>query len=262
MLYGLYHSAQGASVQQRRLETTAHNLANAGTTAFKPDVTVVRTVPQFEDALGRVFDRLGLPEGTAPGGPGFEQHNGAVAVADVVTDFSNGSIRKTGGPLDLAISGPGFFRVGNVDRQFLTRNGDFVIDPEGVVVTADTGLPLLDEASRPIVLPPDAADIGVGPSGLVTDRLATVANIDLVVPLDESQLSKLGDSLYAADVETAPADWGQSRLVQGHLEASGSEPMGEMLSMIEVTRAFEMNMTMLQTQDASLGMLLKAASQV
>ena len=269
MLYGLYQSAQGAAVQQRRLEATAHNLANAGTTGFKPDVAVVRTVPQFERALDAVFDRLNLPDagdavigGGLADDRGLEHHNGATALADIVTDFSNGPIQKTGGQLDVAISGPGFFRVGTVDRSFLTRNGDFVVDAEGTLVTADGGLPVLDSSGRPIVLPLDAVDIGIGSSGLVTDRLATIADIELVQPLDPHSLTKLGGSLYADDVETAPVNPADTRLLQGYLESSGSEPMQEMVSMVEITRAFEMNMTMIQTQDASLGMLLKAASQV
>ena len=55
MLYGLYQSAQGAHVQARRLEVTAHNIANANTTAFKQDVAVVRSVPQFSDLFNEQF---------------------------------------------------------------------------------------------------------------------------------------------------------------------------------------------------------------
>ena len=264
MLYGLYQSAQGATVQARRLETTAHNLANADTTAFKPDITVVRTVPHFEQRLafeqqlGQVFDRLA--QRRLADDRGLENHNGATAVADVVTDFSNGSVRQTGNTFDVAIVGPGFFRVGGAGESYLTRNGSFVVGPEGVLRMADTGLPVLDTASKPIVLPLDATDVGIGADGLVTDRLATIANIDVVEAADESQLKKLGNSLYASDVELRDTDPNRTRLVQGHLEASGVEPMAEMTAMIEVTRAFEMNMTMVQTQDQSLGRLLQMAA--
>lgn len=105
MLYGLYQSAQGANVQARRLEVTAHNLANTNTAAFKQDMAVVRTVSQFDEMFGATFHNEDVRD------RGLENHNGATAIADVVTDFSNGPIQKTDNTFDVALRGPGFFRV-------------------------------------------------------------------------------------------------------------------------------------------------------
>lgn len=256
MLYGLYQSAQGAHIQAKRLEVTANNLANSGTTAFKQDVAVVRTVRQFDDMLGDVM------QGIEAENHGFPNHNGATAIADVVTDYSNGSVNRTDGTFDVALRGPGFFRVSDGDNTYLTRNGSFALDTEGSLVTADSGLSVLDAAGQPIAVPPDARRVGISASGVMSDELTPFAQIGVVMPPDTAELQKLGNSLYAEPEETEELDPSLVRVVQGHLENSGVEPMSEMLSMIEVTRAFEMNMNMIQYQDASVGRLLSAASQV
>lgn len=255
MLYGLYQSAQGAHVQAARLEVAAHNIANSNTTAFKQDVAVVRTVPQFQDLLGQAFlndfDERGL-----------DNHNGATAIADVVTDFSNGPIRETGGPLDLALRGPGFFRVSDGSDTFLTRNGSFALSPNGSVVTADSGLQLLDITGKPVVVAPDSVDLQVNSGGLLSDQAGPLSTIGVSVPPDTSELEKLGDSLYREPEGTVDLDPQLVNLIQGYLEQSGVEPMSEMMSMVEISRAFEMNMTMIQYQDQSLGRLLGAVGRV
>ena len=256
MLYGLYQSAQGANVQARRLEVTAHNLANTNTTAYKQDMAVIRTVPQFDELLGAALD------GRAPNENGLEHHNGATAIADVVTDFSNGPIRETGGRLDVAFRGPGFFRVTDGNETFLTRNGSFVRDPAGVLVTADQGLAVLDFNNQTINIPADSVELGINENGTIADRRGPIATIAAVMPPDTADLKKLGNSLYADSEQTASLDPQLVRMIQGHLEASGVEPMSEMMSMIEVSRAFEMNMNMIQYQDHSLGRLLSATAQV
>lgn len=255
MLYGLYQSAQGAHVQARRLEVTAHNLANVNTTAFKQDVTVVRTVPQFSDLFNEQFldefdDR------------GLQNHNGATAVADVVTDHSNGPISETGGRFDVAFRGPGFFHVTDGTTNYLTRNGSFAPTPDGTLVMADSGLAVLDPNGTPILVPPDAQQISISASGIISDELGPFSSLGVVIPPDTADLQKRGDSLYAEPEKTVEMDPGLINVLQGYLEQSGVEPMSEMLSMIEISRAFEMNMNMIQHQDQSLGRLLSAAAKV
>lgn len=256
MLYGLYQSAQGANVQARRLEVTAHNLANTNTTAFKQDMAVIRTVPQFAEMFGDAMHQMDIVE------RGLTNHNGATAIADVVTDFSNGSIQETGGTYDIAMRGPGFFRVTDGEKTFLTRNGSFVTDMVGNLVTADTGLNVLDINDQKIVIPPESIDVHIGTSGVISDQRGPITSLAVLVPGDTADLQKLGDSLYGDTADAVKLAPELVRMMQGHLESSTVEPMAEMLSMIETSRAFEMNMNMVQYQDSSLGRLLNAVGQV
>ena len=252
MLHGLYSSAQGAIVQSRRLAVTANNIANAGTTSFKRDLPLTGELPLFDELLGR-----GL--GDLPNG--LENHLGALAVQEVHTDFADGPLQPTGQPLDVALRGPGFFRVSDGETEFLTRDGSFTINAEGTLVMTDGGRAVLDAQGLPIDIPPAATQLAIGASGTISDlNLGPLADVAIVLP--PAPPTKLGDSLYAAPEDFDRIDPALTRLVSGHLEASGVEPTTEMIAMVETSRAFEMNLTMLQTQDHSLGQLLDAAARV
>ena len=251
MLHGLYSSAQGAMIQSRRLDVVANNIANANTSTFKRDLPLTGTLPQFDVLLNQADP---LPNG-------LENHLGAAAIQKVYTDFADGPLELTGDPLDVALRGPGFFRVSNGEEEFLTRDGSFTIAPTGELVTTDQNLRLLDSQGLPIEIPAAATQLAIGASGTITDlRLGPVADLQIVVPPEPP--TKLGDSLYAMQEDIVAADPIATRVISGHLEASGVEPTSEMIQMVHTSRAFELNMTMLQTQDHSLGQLLDAAARV
>jgi len=73
----------------------------------------------------------------------------AVHVDKIETDFSAKPARDTGEPLDFAITGDGFFAVQTAKGTRYTRNGQFSLDPQGRLVTAQ-GDPVLDAGGRPI----------------------------------------------------------------------------------------------------------------
>ena len=89
MLYGLYLSAQGAQNQTLRLQTIANNVANADTTGFKRDLAV------FQDYLPYDVEH-GYPN-TPPGD--LNNSTGGTSIASTHTDFTEGPLYQTGGPL-------------------------------------------------------------------------------------------------------------------------------------------------------------------
>ena len=76
-------------------------------------------------------------------------------------------------------------------------------------------------------------------------------------PPSPDRLSKIGDSLYVVDGEVEPVN-DISRVQQGYLEASGTQSVGEMLQLIQASREFETNISMIKFQDEALGRLLQA----
>jgi flagellar hook-basal body protein len=116
---------------ERRQEILANNLANVSTDGFKGE---------------RAFSRL-LSDGVTP-------------AIDSATDFRTGPITQTGAPLDLAITGGGFFVVRSANGERLSRGGSLRLDDNGQIVDPN-GNPLLGQtdgtrdASGPIVVPPD-----------------------------------------------------------------------------------------------------------
>src|SRR5262245_30389613 len=114
MLDSLYISATGMHAQQLNVEAISNNLANVNTTAYK------KSRVSFEDMLYREATQAGPLLGGAP----TARFGAGVAVANTVKAFDDGDLKKTDGPLDLAIRGAGFFEVTLPDgSRAFTRSG-------------------------------------------------------------------------------------------------------------------------------------------
>jgi flagellar basal-body rod protein FlgF len=253
MLYGLYHSAQGAQAQAYRLDVLANNLANAGTTAFKRDLALFQSHRPYDVENGVDSDPPGNQNALS----------GGVTPAQIVTDFADGSLKQTNGALDVALIGQGFFQVSDGTRNFLTRNGEFALGSSGELIAPGSGMRVLSSAGQPIAIPPDAQKVVVGTDGgisvLQPDGDTTqVAKLGVVRPASLSQLQKIGNSLYAPNGEVEPV--GQAATVrQGYLEASSVNPIKEMQDLIQASRAAEANINMIKLQDDTLDRLLQSA---
>lgn len=255
MIQGVYLSAQGAGIQSFRQDVLSNNLANASTTGFKRDVPVFRV---FEP--GDV--RNDLPVGLT----GDRQKAVAgVAIDGVATVHQGGPLQKTDRPLDMALSGEGFFRVADGQQEFLTRNGRFDRDRSGYLVMEDTGLRVLNTAGTAVQIPDGVSQITVTGSGKLSGETAAGDRIELgqldLVTAPLQQLMKSGNSLYAFPNQNQlrPAQ-DRVQVRQGFVEASGVDPMLEMTSMIEASRTFEANINLIRLQDESLGRLLQSVA--
>jgi flagellar basal-body rod protein FlgF len=214
---GLYIAASGMLAEQIRQDQIANDLANASTPGYKGDRTAQRS---FGDLL--------LANST--NGAAVGRQSTAVQVDSIETDFSPRPSRETGEPLDFAITGDGFFAVQTGQGVRYTRNGQFTLDPQGRLVTAQ-GDPVLDTAGRAIT----ATDGTVDPR-----RLGVVA---LTNPRKE------GDSLVTGTPAGAAAGTARS----GALESSGADAARSMVDMIASMRAFEAGQKVIQTIDETLG---------
>jgi len=255
MLYGLYQSATGADLQALKMDTVSNNIANAGTASFKRDLAIFAVQQQQAEQDGRLHDVPGPLQG----------HPGPAMVAETFTDFSQGPLKETGGRFDLALLGPGFLRVTDGEQEFLTRRGNFSLNADSELVQADNGFHVLDTDGNPIVIPP-GMELAIDEAGTVsffdpvTNIHVPATQLDLVQPNNLRNLQKVGDSLYLAAEGFEPAG-PELRVRQGFVEQSGVSAVKEMLAMIETSRLFEANMTLIQHQDHTLGQLLQGLSK-
>ncbi|QDT38575.1 flagellar hook-basal body protein [Stratiformator vulcanicus] len=252
MIYGLYQSAQGAEARQFQLDVVANNLANAGANGFKRSLAVFAEFPPYD------------PDHQIPGDPGhnLNEHSGGMGVVGTLTDFSQGPLQETGGRFDLAITGPGFFVVSDAEGDYLTRGGSFALDPSGQLVTADHGLQVKSVQGRPINISADAVNVSVSADGSVIETSSentssVVGQMALAVPDDFNTVEHLGENLYQARSTSPPGP--DTRIRQGYLEGSGTNPVVETVQMIEASRAFEANLNMIRFQEEALGRLLQSA---
>lgn len=242
-------SAEGAQVQQQRLEVIANNLANVNTVGFKPDVV------SFQSRLAEAFQQ----------GDGYEgdrtKNNvgGGVNVIDTTTDFTAGRLQTTGNDLDLAVIGDGFFQVSDQSgQQLLTRAGNFSIDSQNRLVTQN-GMLVLDSGGSEITLDPQFP-FEISATGHVSQNGSRVP-IGLVGPQSLGDLVKVGHNLFQPLGPVSQLEAGRREVRSGVLEMSGTQSVRQMTDMIETQRAFEANVRIIQSQDSMTGNLISRVLQ-
>jgi flagellar basal-body rod protein FlgG len=224
----------GALTQQHRLDTIANNLANVNTTGFKADKlsfrdTFRRYAHDLLDPNTSLRDRVPWPQGNVLAQP---------RICEQVTDMSQGAMRSTGNPLDLAIAGDGFFRIQTPEGEFLTRQGVYHRSSEGFVVDGH-GNQLLGDGG-PLQIPEDGTVV-IDASGQVSVNGEALDVISLVRVEDPRSLEKIGQSMFRVkpDSNAQPVPAEDATVEQGFLEAANVEVVSEMVNMIEALRAFE-----------------------
>lgn len=203
---------------QRNLDIISHNLANMETVAYKAERPLFRThLTSVQDVNGNA--------------------DKARYVSDygMVRNVTEGTIRRTGNPLDVAIDGPGYFAVSTPGGERYTRNGQLRIDDEGTLVTSD-GQPVLDTNRNEIIFGPDEDSLSIARDGSISTTAGQKGVLLVVTFENESNLTRTGGSLY---VSTAPPiDRTDAVIQQGSIEESNVIPILEMSTMLEVLRAY------------------------
>lgn len=244
------------SALQFKLDVTANNLANAGTTAFK------RARCSFEDVFYQYYKLPGMQDNQAKlTAVGWDVGLGT-RVQGTPSDFSQGSLLDSGGMLDMAIVGDGFFQVQNGSQIMYTRAGNFTVNNNGEVVMASADRGRLLEPS--LTIPQDTENVSISPEGIVavkqagTDQLNQIGTIQLVRFLNPNGLIQRGENLYEATqasgqpISSDPGVDGMGTIRQRFLEASNVEPVRELVDLIQTQRNFELNSQIVQAADQSM----------
>jgi flagellar basal-body rod protein FlgF len=137
MIRGLYTGASGMIAQMGRINVLSNNLANVDTTSYKRDTTIMKSFPEM--LIHRINDDgvREIPIGSYDLMPVIGKMGTGVEINEVFTNFTQGSFRQTENDFDLALEGEGFFSVQTEDGERYTRNGSFLIDRDGYLVTKD-----------------------------------------------------------------------------------------------------------------------------
>jgi flagellar basal-body rod protein FlgG len=258
MFRSLYTAASGMTAQQLNLDNIANNLANSSTAGFR------RRRLQFQDTLYQNF--------VMPGSAATQQTTMAAglqiglgtrsAASEVIQQ--QGDFNSTGNPLDLTISGQGFFQVSLPTGDIgYTRSGTFHMDAQGNLVTAD-GNPL----QPGITIPPGASSVTIGADGTVSvtqpgqTAAQQVGQIQLALFPNPGGLNSIGKNLFLAT--TASGDpivgspggtEGLGSIEQGVLEGSNVSVVDEFIQMILAQRSYEANSRVVSTADQMMQQL-------
>lgn len=251
MITALYSGSTGMVGQQFKLDTITNNLANVDTTGYK------RQRAEFVDLYYQYAQNPGVPTAGQTSILPTGIYTGlGTRVAAVNRIFTMGNMEETGVPLDVAITGDGFFQVIMQDgTPAYTRDGSFKVDQNGRIVT-NIGMPLAQE----IVIPPDAVSLNITHDGLVVVQtmdgdLEEIGQFILSRFINPAGLESIGDNIYipkpgAGDpIDGIPGQDGFGGLKQHFLEKSNVNVVREMVGMITSQRAYELNSRSIMTAD-------------
>ena len=249
MIRALYTAAAGMQSQQMNLDVISNNLANVNTTGYK------ETKLQFQDVLYQTTREAGSDQGAGNQLPeSLQIGQGAVPVSTERL-FTQGEMSQTGGNLDIAIQGNGFFQVQLPDGTLAyTRDGSFKMDSQGRVVTSD-GYPV-QGGFQPV--PNGATNVTISASGSVTYTTAggtTSSQVQIARFNNPGGLDAVGQNLYKETVASGTAELGDpsqngfGQLQQGYLELSNVSVVTEMVNLILAQRAYEVNSKAVQAAD-------------
>ncbi len=249
MLRALYSAAAGMESQQMNLDVISNNLANVNTTGYKESKL------QFQDLLYQTTRAAGSQQGGGNELPGSLQiGQGSIPVA-TERIFTQGDLSQTGGNLDIAIQGQGFFQVQMPDGTLAyTRDGSFKTNSQGQIVTSD-GYPV-QGGFQPV--PTGTTNITISATGAITYTTPsgiTSSQIQLSNFNNPGGLQAIGQNLYTETQASGtpllgqPTQNGLGQLQQGYLELSNVSVVQEMVNLILAQRAYEVNSKAVQAAD-------------
>jgi flagellar basal-body rod protein FlgF len=218
------------------MQAVANNIANASTTGYRREGVIFS---EFVQAL-------------APGDPSLSM--ATASVRD--TRFDQAPLTQTGGTYDLAIEGEGFFMIEGPGGAMLTRAGAFTPSPGGELTTLD-GYRLLDAGGAPVFAPPDAGQIAIARDGTLSANGQPLAEIGLWVPTDPLDMRHRDGVRFEVPGGAEPLIDG-GVILQGNLESSNVNPIGEIARMIEIQRAYEQGQSFLDREHERIRGVIEA----
>lgn len=254
MVRGLYTAYTGMINQQKRLDTVTNNLANASTTGFKREGL---TSKSFDQMLTVKLNDLSVPYLNE----GIGKMSLGVKIGENYTDYSQGSLKETGNTYDLALAGNGFFTISYTDKkgnasEKYTRDGEFTMDSEGYLRTLEGDY--VQGEGGAIMIPVETSEVSIRDNGDIYADGEYVDSLRIVDFEDYNNIEKFGENLYNV-VDGATETESTAAVKQGYLEMSNINVVKEMVEMITISRAYESNQKLIQTED---DMLDKSVNQI
>jgi flagellar hook protein FlgE len=229
MMAGMYAAISGLDANQAMLNDTASDLANVNTVGYKASSVT------FAESLTQVMHGASGPTATN-GGSNPVQIGLGVEVSATRNEMTEGSFQTTNNPLDVAIEGTGFLRVGagappakepyttglpakvnytragdlttNSQGFLTTEAGEYVIGRNAVATETEAGTTYAAGKEESYIhVPPGSSNVSIGPDGSVayTDenpasktyqQRVTAGYLSLATFPNEAGLERIGGSLW------------------------------------------------------------------
>jgi flagellar basal-body rod protein FlgF len=230
MQSSLYVSLSAQLSLQRRLDTIAHNVANASTAGFRAEEV------KFEALLSQLS----------------ANPVAYVTTGDTYLSRQSGEFVKTDNPLDVAVQGDAWLSISTPAGPVYTRDGRMRMTETGELQSI-TGNPVLDVGGAPITLDPAAGPPQIARDGTITQNNRQVGAIGLFNIDQRAKLQRYENSGVIPDRPAEPAlDFTKTGVVQGFVERANVNPVLEITRLIGVQRSFEAITASVSESEASL----------
>jgi flagellar hook protein FlgE len=272
MMRSMFAAISGLKAHQTMLDVTAADIANVNTVGYKSSRMT------FRDSLSQL-QRGGAAPGPNQGGSNSAQVGLGSQVGSIDNLMSGGALQTTGNTFDVAISGDGWFRVGNSTAPAVptaiqyTRAGNFTTNDQGYVTTQE-GKYIIGRTAPGgagtdtlIQVPAGSGNVSVAQDGSVSYQPAgggprvTAGYFSIAKFENESALERLGSNAWTAGANTGPENVSTpggtfGLTVSGAIEMSNVDLASEFTNMITAQRGFQANSRVISTADQMLSDLV------
>ena len=230
----IYTALNSMNILRDNQSVTAQNLANISVTGFQKDIQINFASVYLDRDKGIDPRVMALQE---PGG----------------FDATPGPMQQTGAPLDIAVDGAGYFIVKPESGKIaLSRRGDFTVSADGTLRDG-TGTQPLSVDLEPITIPPHRK-ISISGDGIIEIEPlnAPLGQTVIVGQLattfgSEVPLAKTIDGFVRPIDGSVPAPDNRTLLLTGFLEGSNVKSVDELVTGIDQSRAYEVNVKFIST---------------
>jgi len=234
MIEGIYNNAASLTTLEKWQASITQNLVASKVAGFKKSNFAIES----DDKVKTSYN----PQQSAA------QHSGGLPVRTTSINFTPGEIEQTQKPTDIAIDGPGFFQIQGADGENLyTRNGEFQFNNENTLVTRH-GLQVMGDGG-PITIDPEQGAVTVAKDGTISQGNNLLGRLQLFNFEDPQGLTRVEGGYFEAPEGFAPEAVEDGQVVQGAIESSNVLPMEELVSLIQVARAYEASQRSMLSHD-------------
>lgn len=248
MIDSIAISSAGMTAQSEAINSISNNLANINSISYK------KKNVSFSSLIYQVGNETGSKDI-------LPRKSGGVSSSKIKTDFSVGSFKQTGKPLDLVINGSGFFELINKEGNYLyTRNGSLTVNSDGYIATHDGHV-----VSQMISVPKDAQGVKIDANGDVKIKIKNendvlIGKIEVYSFVNPNGLEAMSGGIFKATDKSGEPQFVENNedtatIVQGYLESSNVSMVDELTSMMLAKQAYSLNSRSLKISDEILSII-------
>jgi flagellar basal-body rod protein FlgG len=226
MVKGIYETSRSLQAKMQKMNIVANNIANINTAGYKSELP---------------FSEVIYKEGKS--------------VIKQLTDYQQGQLLQTQNPLDVAISGKGFFSVKTDSGIQLTRAGNFKLSDDGYLVTEDGARVQGDRGDINLndFMLDQNQTFTISKTGEIKVGDNIVTNLKIVQPVDPDSLMRVDSQNFSSAEGYKPVSDSEYTVKQGYIEGSNSNPITEMQQMIQISSEYQSAHKVMNFLDTSLG---------